>query len=310
MSLRRVVANNLSLKVAAVVVAVVLWMFAKGEQTTDQLVSIPLILRDIPDGLTISERPPQTIDVVFEGDMKELLKLRIWGEPHAVIDMSGAAADRVLRVGLSAANVVVSRDADVQILEVRNPRSLDFEVDRLEERRLPVEPLTEGELADGYYVLARAVSMPDSVTVYGPRRVMRELRSVRTEPLDLSGRRSRVEAARRVVFDAPWNLHSVPREVRVIVEVEGTTFARLDDVPVGLRQEPGFGSVSIDPPTVSLELSGPEHVASRLGPDDVSVLIDTRGLPRGEHDLVPEVGVPEGIAIESYSPTHLTVTLE
>lgn len=301
--------NNLSLKVAAIAVALVLWMFAKGEQTTDQLLAIPLILRDIPDGLTTTERPPETIDVVFEGDTKELIKLRLWGEPHAVIDMSGAAANRVFRVGLSAANVVISRDTDVQILEVRRPRSLDLEVDRLEERRLAVKPVVEGVLADGYYVLARAVCIPESVTVYGPQRILRDLASVQAEALDLTGRRSRVEAARRVTFDAPWNLHSVPREVRVIVEVEGTSVVRLTGVPVGLRQEPGFSSVSIDPPVISMELSGPEHRATRLDVEDVSVLIDTRGLPRGTHDLVPEIQVPEGISVESYSPMYITVRL-
>lgn len=310
MSLRRVIANNLSLKVAAVIVALVLWMFAKGEQTADRLLSIPLILREMPEGLTTVERPPETIDVVFEGDMKELLKLRIWGDAHALIDMSEAATDRVFRVGLSPANVVVSRDANVQIVEVRNPKSLDLEVDRLYEKRLPVEPIVGGSLAEGYYLLAGAVSIPDSVTVYGPRRVVRNMRSVRTDSLDVSGRRSRVEAARGVAFDERWNLHSVPREVRVFVEVEGTVVTQLSEVPVGFRHEPGFSSVSVDPPTMSVELAGPEHIASRLTINDVAVLIDTRGLPRGVHQLVPEIDVPEGITVENASPTRLTVTLE
>ncbi len=310
MSFRRVITSNLNLKVAAVIMALVLWMFAKGEQTTDQLLSIPLVLRNVPEGLTTVERPPGTIAVVFEGDTKELIKLRIWGEPYAVLDMSGAAADRVFRVGLSAANVVVSRDARVQILEVRDPKSLDLEVDRLEERRLPVRPVVGGELADGYYMLAGAVSVPDSVTVYGPRRVIRDLRFVRSETLNVSGRRSRVEAARPIEFDTPWNLHAVPREVRIFVEVEGTAVVGLTDVPVGFRHEPGFSSVTIDPPVIALEFSGPEHKASRLDADDVTVLIDARGLPRGVHQLVPEIDVPEGIKIESVSPTRLTVTLD
>lgn len=310
MSYRRVITNNISLKIAAIAVAIVLWMFAKGEQTTDQLLAIPLILRNMPEGLTTVERPPETINVVFEADMKELLKLRIWGEPYAVLDMSGAAADRVFRVGLSAANVILSRDADVQILEVRDPKSLDLEIDRLDERRLAVEPAVDGELADGYYMLARAVGAPESVTVYGPRRIVRDLRSVRTEPLNISGRRSRVEAARPVVFDAPWNLHAVPRDVRVLVEVEGTAVVRLSDVPVEFRHEPGFSSVTIDPQVVALEISGPEHVATRFDAEDATVLIDARGLPRGVHQLVPEVEVPDGIEIESVSPVHLTVRLE
>lgn len=307
---KRRLTNNMNLKIAAVVVAVVLWALAKGEQTTDRMFSIPLRLRNIPEGLTTLERPPETIDVVFMADTKELIKLRLWGEPYAVIDMSEAGADRVLRVGLSAANVVVPRDADVQVLEVRDPKSLDIEVERLEERRVRVHPVIEGKLADGYYVLANAASMPESVTVYGPSAVVRELRSVDTVPLSVEGRRSRLEAARRVDLEVNWNLHAVPKEVRVLVEIEGTSVVHLMDVPIDFRREPGFGSVVMEPSSVELELSGPEHIATRLRPEDVTVLVDARGLPRGVHQLLPDVSVPEGITVLSTKPVHFTVTLQ
>lgn len=307
---KRAIASNLNLKIAALIVAVVLWMFAKGEQTSDGLFSIPLVLRNVPEGLTTLERPPDAIDVVFSGDTKELIKLRIWGEPYAVIDMSEAAADRVLRVGLSAANVVLPRDAEVQILEVRDPKSLDIDVGRLEERRIRVEPSIDGELADGYHVLGREASVPDSVTVYGPGAVVYELDSVRTAVLSISGRRSRVEATRSIEFDDIWNLHAVPKEVRVLVEVEGTEVVTLQDVAIDFRREPGFGSVEIEPTTVELELSGPDHIVTRLGAEDVTAMVDARGLPRGVHQLIPDVEVPDGVEVVSTTPVRFTVTLQ
>jgi len=307
---RKLVTNNLNLKIAAVIVAVFLWMFAKGEQTSDAMLSIPLRLRSVPEDLTTTRRPPETIDVVFSGHTSELFRLRWWGDPYAIIDMSEAAAGRELRVSLSPANVMIPRDAAVQVIEVRDPKSLDIDVERLEERRLPVRPVVEGELPDGYYMLAHAVSVPESVTVYGPRSVVSELEHGSTAPLSVSGRRNRVESTRAVEFEGDWNLHSVPREVRVSIEIEGTAVARLTDVPVELRSEPGFTSVELEPAMAVVELSGPEHVASRLGPDDVSVLIDARGLPRGRHQLVPEIEAPEGIEVVSTTPARFTVTLE
>lgn len=307
---KRKLMNNMNLKIAAVIVAVVLWAFAKGEQTTDGMLPIPLRLRNVPEGLTTVRRPPETVDVVFTADTKELVKLRLWGEPYAVINMSEAAADRVLRVGLSAANVVLPRDSDVQVLEVRDPKSLDIEVERLENRRVAVEPVTDGQLAEGYYKLARAVSMPESVTVYGPSRIVRGIGSVKTAPLSIEGRRSRVEAARSIVFDGDWNLNAVPKEVRVLVEVEGTQVVHLAQVPIDFRREPGFSSVTLEPLTAELELSGPEHVVTRLRPEDVTVLVDARGLPRGVHQLLPDVTVPDGVKVLSTTPVRFTVTLQ
>ena len=91
---RGVITNNLGLKVAALIVAIVIWLFAKGEEAANRHFSVPLVLRNIPEGVTTVERPPETVDVIFTGANKELLKLRLWGEPCAVIDMTGAAAGR------------------------------------------------------------------------------------------------------------------------------------------------------------------------------------------------------------------------
>jgi YbbR domain-containing protein len=307
---RSIVTNNLNLKVASVIVAVFLWLFAKGEQTGNRQFTIPLVLRNVPEGLTTVERIPESVDVIISGDNKELVKLGFLDEPYAVLDMSEAAADRVFRVSLSAANVVVPRESGVQVVEVRSPKSLDLEVDQRLERRLPVEPVVEGTLAEGYYVLGQPRAVPDTVTVYGPSSVVRSFSIVAAEPLSIEGRRARVESFRRIEFDGPWNLHAVPKEVRVVVDVEGTEVVTLREVPVEFRHEPGFASVTVEPRVIELRIAGPSHLAIGLAASDVTVLIDARGLPRGVHQLLPDIRVPAGLEVVSHNPTRFQATLE
>lgn len=310
MPFRRAIFNNMHIKMAALVVGIVLWMFAKGEQEGTRLFSIPLILRNVPDGLTNVEKIPDSIDVLLEGDNKELVRLNLWGEPYAVVDMTGAQAGGTFRVSLSPANVILSRDTEVQVVEVRDPRNLDLEIDELINRRVAVSPVVEGAPADGYYLLGRERSLPESVFVFGPARVVSELTSVRTVPLSIDGRRTRVDAVRRIEFEERWNLHAVPKEVRVLVGVEGTKIATLPDVPTLFEHELGFREATVVPATVELTLSGPDHLASSLRAEDVLVLVDAMGLPRGTHELVPEVHVPEGIDVQGVTPARVTVTLK
>jgi YbbR domain-containing protein len=307
---RRAIFNNMHIKVAALVVGSVLWMFAKGEQESSRLFSIPLVLRNVPEGLTTVERIPDSVDVLLEGDNKDLVRLNLWGEPYSVIDMTGAQAGRTLRVGLSPANVVLPRDARVQVVEVRRPRSLDLEIDELISGRVAVSPVVGGAPADGYYVFGSKRSMPDSVFVFGPARIVSELTSVSTAPLSIDGRRNDVDAVRRIEFDERWNLHAVPKEVRVLVGLEGTKTATLPDVPMLFEHELGFDEATVFPQTVVLTISGPDHLASSLRAEDVEVLIDAVGLPRGTHELVPEVRAPEGIEIHGVTPARVTVRLQ
>ncbi len=310
MPFRRAISNNISLKVGSVVVAVFLWLFAKGEQTGDRQFSIPLVLRNVPEGLTTVERIPESVVVVVSGDNKELVKLRFWGEPYAILDMSEAAADRVFRVSLSPANVVVPRESGVQVIEVRDPRSLDLEVDRRLERRVPVEPVVQGTPADGFYLLGSPRTVPDSVTIYGPASVVQSISSVATELLSVSGRRVQVESSRRIEFEGPWNLHAVPKEVRVAVDIEGTEVVTLREVPVEFRHEPGFAAVTVEPTVIELQVAGPAHLAAGLAAGDVTVLIDARGLPRGVHQILPDVRVPDGLVVVNSRPTRFQATLE
>ena len=309
MPFRRAIFNNIHIKLAALTVGIFLWMFAKGEQEGSKLFSVPLVLRNMPDGLTTVEKIPGSVDVLLEGDNKDLVRLNLWGEPYAVVDMTGAQADRTFRVSLSPANIILPGDAQVQVVEVRDPRNLDLEIDELINDRVAVSPLVEGAPADGYFVFGGRGSLPDSVFVFGPARIVSELESVSTAPLSIAGRRNRVDAPRRVEFEEEWNLHAVPKEVRVIVDIEGTKVATLPDVPMLFDHEPGFEEATVVPSTVELAVSGPDHLVTSLTVSGVWVVVDAMGLPRGTHELVPEVRVPEGIDVHGVTPARVTVTL-
>jgi YbbR domain-containing protein len=295
--------------VASVVAAVVFWFLAKGEQPTARLFTMPIVLTGVPEGLTTTERLPESARVLLSGANKDLLRLSLWGEPFARVDLSGAEPDRTIRVSLSEANISIPEDSEVAVAEIRHPRILDVTIDRVAERRLPVEAALAGDPAAGHYVLGEPLCVPDSVSVIGPERVVRALPSVRTAPLDLSGRSGRVEASRAVNVSAGLNLYAVPREVRVTVDIEASEQRTFTGVAVRVLRDPGPGTAVVSPAVVDVAVSGPAHLVNALASADVSVVIDARGLPRGNHELAPEVALPDDVRAASVRPQRLAVTL-
>jgi len=308
--LRSIVANNTNLKVASVIVAVVLWTFAKGEQTADRRFSIPLVVRGLPGDVTPAKRLPETIDVSLRGDNRELVKMRLWEAPHAFVDLSDAVEGKTLVLTMSAANVVLPRDVEVQVAEIVYPKSISVDIDKLGERKVRVQPNVAGSLDEGYYLRADPTSEPDTVTVYGPAKAIADLQFVTTEPLSIDGRSSGVEAARLVAFSEDANLNAVPREVRIAVEVEDTEVVTLEDVPLEFVHERGLEAVTIDPTTIRVQIAGPRHLVADLTAEDIRAVVDGRGLPRGPHEVVPEITVPEGLEVLSLTPMLFAVRLD
>jgi YbbR domain-containing protein len=308
-SFKSAITINRSLKVAAIVAALILWLLAKGEQTTGREFLLPLTLAHMPDGLTTVEPVPESVRVVLSGATKELLRLDLWGDPRAAIDLSGAEPDRTIRVTLSEGNIVLPRDSGVQVAEIRDPRVLDLEIDHVAERRVGVVAALSGTPAAGFHVLGDPLCIPDSVTVIGPARVVGRLSSVRTAPLELAGRESSIDASREIDITRGANLHAVPKEVRVSVDIEGSATRVLSGLPVKFQHEPGFASVTIAPETIEISLTGPAHIIAALSAADVSVVVDARGLPRGTHEIAPEIVLPRGVELVSAKPPRFAVTM-
>jgi YbbR domain-containing protein len=308
--LKRIFANNMSLKISAILVALLLWAFAKGEQTASRTFTVPLLLRNVPEGVSPRGRVPDTIDVVLTGDNKDLLKLGLWGDPFAFADMKGAKAGGVLTISLSAANVVLPHDVEGVDAEIHHPASLQFDIDDVMEKMVRVVPDTVGALAPEYFPLGRPVSIPEAVKVIGPAAIVDTMETVRTASLSVSGRRSRVEASRRVIFPEEWNLHAVPKEVRVVVEVEGTEIVTMRGIPLALELEPGRLSTRLEPDAVTIRVKGPEHLVTRLSSAEVIARAAARAYPRGEHQIRPTVQVPDGMEVLDIDPEEVTVFIE
>jgi YbbR domain-containing protein len=308
-SIRSAITTNRSIKVAAVIAALILWLLAKGEQTADREFLLPVVLSHMPDGLTTVEPVPESARVVLSGATKELLRLDLWGDPYVSIDLSGAEPDKTIRVTLSDGDIVLPRNSGVQVAEIRDPRVLDLEMDRVAERRVAVAATLSGTPAAGYHVLGEPRCVPDSVAIIGPARIVGRLARVRTTALDLSGRKVRIDASRAIDVSRGANLHAVPKEVRVSVEIEGTATRVLSGLPVKFQHEPGFSSVTIAPETIEITLSGPAHVIAALSATDVSVVVDARGLPRGTHEIAPEIVLPDGVELVSAKPPRFAVTM-
>ncbi len=89
MKIREMLTHNLGLKTLSLFLAAVLWLFVSSGREAETELSLPVVLTNIPPGMTVTNRPPSRIDVRLAGPRILLLRLDARRLP-VVLDLKGA----------------------------------------------------------------------------------------------------------------------------------------------------------------------------------------------------------------------------
>ena len=182
MSPRGAILRHWPLKLAALALAIILWVAVALEKSTTQLVGIQLDLVLPPD--VASAQPPPPVKALVSGAQRELFRLTGPLVIRAVINESGVGAGTRHHLVMVPSDVEVPGGVKLTVQDVE-PRELDLLLDRRAQRTVPVRAVVQ---ADSGFALEGALAVvPPVVRVSGPRAIVGALDSLDTEPLDLRG---------------------------------------------------------------------------------------------------------------------------
>ena len=182
MSLRGAVLLHWPLKLAALALAVILWVVVALEKPTTQLVGIQLDLVLAPDVAAAQAPPP--IKALVSGPQRELLRLTAPLVIRAVVNASGVGAGTRHHLVIAPSDVQVPGGVKVTVQEVE-PREIDLVLDRRAQRMVAVRAIVQTD--SGFAIDGALAVAPPAVRVSGPRALVGTLDSLDTEPLDLRG---------------------------------------------------------------------------------------------------------------------------
>lgn len=212
--------RNWSLKLTALVLAVLLWTVVKSEELTRVSVGnvpIEVVLRD-PGWILSAPPSPETATVIFAGPWRELVRLAVQ-KPRIIIpvdEVRDSVEVRQLRTGwvqLDGGELSRLRTEDIR------PGAVLLTFERLTTRVVPIAVRTRGELPPGLELAAPIRSEPAAIRVSGPSRRLEGVDSVPTEPIELGAVRGSAAIRARVDTAGFGGLLFSPPDVDVVVRV-------------------------------------------------------------------------------------------
>lgn len=273
--------DNLGLKLFAVLLATLFYLHVLTDRVAEQVVYFPVELVDLPDSLALAASPPSEAGVRLRGTGKQILRLQ-YTRPAIRVSLAGVSPGTFQRT-FTPADVPVGEAGDVTVVEVTDPQQIQLEVTARAQKRVPVAPALLGTPARGFALSGRPIVRPNVVRLAGPDAWVAKQESLRTEPINIAGRRDTLEVLQALSSPPTW-AHAVPGSVLVLVPIEAESSARFE-VPVSVRSVRPELSAQANPASVTVIWQGPRSRGEKLTAAGFSARVDAERRGRGEWRL-------------------------
>ena len=171
--------ENWKMKVLALGCALVLWFYVMGERRLEVAYAVPIELKNVPQGMVVTNDLPRNIDIRLSGPRALLSDLN-QKEVRISIDL----------VGLKPGVTTFSRLDDhlrlpggIQTTRI-SPSFVDVKLERVIDKSVPLRARFAGQLPGGNHLVAVDLS-PERVVVQGAEGEIAAVNEVMTERIDL-----------------------------------------------------------------------------------------------------------------------------
>lgn len=297
----RWLANNLGLKALSVVIALVMWVFVRVEERSEQILRISILYTNLPESLiVVSEQLPQ-VQVTVEGSRTMLAQLQ-QGVPAYSIDLGDSSAGSQ-QFRIEPERLQLPRGVDVvRIL----PSVIEVELRKTMTRRLPVKAiLPSNGIAEGYQ-LANVEITPNQVQIDVAEGELQGVESLSTYALPIDQRKSDWNGVVQIDTDRFHVKSITTREVEVFVQIAPKLAERtIANVPIVVR---GLDTrYKTRQQQVTVKVNGPENLVKRLTPEAIAAYVLVKN-PLPTPSRVPVFAdLPAQVVLQEISPAEVTL---
>jgi len=291
-SFTRGLIDGIGVKLVALIVALMIWFNASGQQEVKRNYEATLRFVNLPDSLTLTGRVPSDAELSVTGTRRDLLFMG-FRKLSVMVNMARARPGRFSQ-RLSVSDVILPPNVEPGDVRILSPSSVEVAIERLVTKRVRVAVILSGSLAQDQILNEVPGARPAAVAITGPESAVTPLEKLPTKPIDLGKIRESLERETALDYD-PNLLTCVPDKVVVAISVSARGRRVLANVPPTILVDDDSHSTEVIPRTVTLTIEGPQSMLDTLSSGDVSVLVDLSGKPAGQYTLAPEVIVPDGV---------------
>jgi len=214
MDYRKLLFDNWGIKLVSLGLSLTLWFYVTSKGKTEMTLTVPLELRNVPQGMTVVGDVVGSLEVRVQGQERVLRDISIGKKVIGILDLS------MTTVGENT--VRISPD------DIRRPEGVTVTYMSLSEIKVKLEPLVRkilrlkpvlhGAPAAGYRLAGITVT-PPKITVEGPASMMSSLVILQTMPIDVQGSHESLTVEPKIDYQGQ-SVKILDKSIVVRVEIE------------------------------------------------------------------------------------------
>lgn len=299
--------ENWAARILSIAAAVVLFLFHNINTLEERFFSVPLEVV-LDESVLPSSEYPHMVRISLRGEEESIFPI-LEEDVVAFVDLSEHNGEGVFKAPVQIRKKGTAVGVDP--LEIRvEPLEVTIALEEKAYRSVEVIPGITGYPAPGYEI-AQFFMSPTTVEIEGPRSAVESVDEIRTEEIDLSGRKE--DFSIRVRLQKQNALLNFPGgdvvEFRALIDesVVIKTFEPIEIIAIDL--DPGF-VVEGGMPSGLIGVQGSQLTLEAIKPSDVTLSADCSEVTSpGSYSIPVRPDIPPGLLIVKYSPIRIDINV-
>lgn len=298
---------NIVIKLAAILLAVLLWFNVVSQKQYDYDISLPLKVFELPDGLAAVTSWPESLVVKVNAEGNMLLR-NDWKEEG--LRLRGGRLKRGYNnFVFNLETIALVRSEGISLLEIVNSPEARVQLDRIDSVYIPIASRLAIVTEEDYMIINGSLSIePSEVMIKGPSSELRQIDSVLTEAkiIDNVDEPISFKAGLEVSSDAQITFGQ--DSAIVSINIDRKISRQYDSVQVDFEKSIDEKTIILDPSKISVIVSGPESHFDSLAISSLvaQVYLPTNGVAGY---AIPRITVPSNFSIEKILPDSIRVVI-
>ncbi len=284
------------------VLSILLWIFVSLSNEYFTTFSVPIKYINVPEGYLVTNSSADDIALSIKGNGWSLAQISFGREASFLIDVKGELGKQtaLIRNQMNNNSWISS---NLQLIEI-TPNIVSFNVEKLFEKKVSVEPKFKFSVADGYGLVSKLTMEPDSVEISGSKNSLNKISVIRTIEKDFG----KLNASLQTFIDLQKikDIHATPSKVKINIDIEKIVDKTIENIEVKTINVPKRQTLEIIPTKIKIVLRGGLNKLALITEKDLQAFADFNDAIRDTLGTIePKIIPPEYMEVLDVTPKKL-----